>query len=131
MFQVGLPCYLGLNSGRSVSINVNKTRKRFPEKFMSRPCFLMFAVSHTGNIISSVSFCFQDANYACTTQQGTLTKIRACEHSSNFCEQFEHRPNFASTFKLDGTIRHPYLLISQYISLPSLCGGQRQVPAKH
>ena len=40
----------------------------------------------------------------------TLAKIlqaRANEHSSNFCEQFEQRPNFASTFKLDGTIRHP------------------------
>ena len=31
MFQVGLPCYLGLNSDRSASINVNKTRKPFPE----------------------------------------------------------------------------------------------------
>ena len=34
----------------------------------------------------SVSFCFQDASYAYTTQQGTLTKIRACEHLQNFCE---------------------------------------------
>ena len=79
-----------------------------------------FPVSHVGNIVSSVSFCFQDANYACLTQQGTLTKIRACkhfesflrarssEHSSKFCEQFEQRPNFASTFELDGTIRPPY-----------------------
>ena len=39
MFQVGLPCYLGLNSCRSVSINVDKTRKHFPEKFMARACF--------------------------------------------------------------------------------------------
>ena len=30
-----------------------------------------------------------------------------CEHSSNFCEQFEQRPNFASTFKLNGTVRYP------------------------
>ena len=35
---------------------------------------------------------------------------RASEHSSNFCEQFEQRPNFASTFKLDGTIRYPIAL---------------------
>ena len=34
MFQVGLLHYLGLNSGRSVSINVNKTRKHFPETFV-------------------------------------------------------------------------------------------------
>ena len=72
-----------------------------------------FAVFYTGNIVSSVSFCFQDENYACATRQGSLTKIRACEHfqkflrarasehSSNFCEQFGQRPNFASTFELD------------------------------
>ena len=34
MFQVGLLHYLGLNSGQSVSINVNKTRKHFPETLM-------------------------------------------------------------------------------------------------
>ena len=84
-----------------------------------------FPVSHTGNIVSSVSFCFQDANYACTLHgREFLTKIRArkqsqknCEHeqastydhcSSNFCEQFEQRPNFASTFRLEWTIRYPH-----------------------
>ena len=36
-----------------------------------------------------------------------LTKMRASEHSSSFCEQFEQRPNVASTFKLNGTIRYP------------------------
>ena len=36
-------------------------------------------------------------------------RARASEHSSKFCEQFEQRPNFASTFKLDGTIRYPYI----------------------
>ena len=30
----------GMNSGWSVSINVNKTRKYFPETFMARACFL-------------------------------------------------------------------------------------------
>ena len=34
-------------------------------------------------------------------------RAQASEHSSNVCEQFEHRPNFASTFKLNGTIRYP------------------------
>ena len=36
-----------------------------------------------------------------------ILRARASEHSSNFCEQFEQRPNFWSTFKLDGTIRYP------------------------
>ena len=45
-----------------------------------------FPVSHTGNFVSSVSFCFQDANYAYATRQGILTKIRACEHLQKFCE---------------------------------------------
>ena len=38
-------------------------------------------------------------------------RARASEHLSNFCEQFEQRPNFASTFKLNGTIRYPLFLI--------------------
>ena len=36
-----------------------------------------------------------------------ISRARASEHSSNFCEQFEQRPNFAKTYKLDGTIRYP------------------------
>ena len=80
-----------------------------------------FPVSHTVNIVSSVRFCFPDVNYAYATRQGIWTKIRACEqfqkfcehdaseHSSNFCDQFEQRPNFASIFKLDGTILYPFM----------------------
>ena len=45
-----------------------------------------FPVSNTGNIVSSVSFCFQDTNYTYATWQGILQKIRACEHLHNFCE---------------------------------------------
>ena len=74
--------------------------------------------------VSSVSFCFQDANYQELCLRYTarnfnenpsmwavakISRARASEHSSNFCEQFEQRPNFASTFKLDGTIRYPRL----------------------
>ena len=73
MFWVGLPCYLELNSGRLDSINVNKTRKHFPEKFMTRECFPGL-------------FCFEDVNYAYATQQGILTKIRSCKHLQKFCE---------------------------------------------
>ena len=36
-----------------------------------------------------------------------IFRARASEHSSNFCEQFEQRQNFANTFKLNGTIRYP------------------------
>ena len=35
-------------------------------------------------------------------------RARTREHSSNFCEQSEKKPNFASAFKLDGTILYPY-----------------------
>ena len=37
-----------------------------------------------------------------------ILRARASEHSSNFCEQFEQRPNFASTFKFNETIQYPY-----------------------
>ena len=89
MFQLGLPCYLGLNSGRSVSINVNKmTRKHFSRNIHGARMFPQcFPVSHTGNMVSSVCFCFQDANYACATRQEILSRIRACEHFQKF---FEH-----------------------------------------
>ena len=43
-----------------------------------------------------------------------ILRARASEHSSNFCEQFEERPNFASTFKLNGTI--PIPLSTSYTS---------------
>ena len=36
-----------------------------------------------------------------------ILRARASEHPCNFCEQFEQRPNFASTFKLNETILHP------------------------
>ena len=57
-----------------------------------------FPVSNTGNIVSSVSFCFQDPNYAYATRQGILTKIRACEHLQNVCEHEQARSHviFAS-----------------------------------
>ena len=84
MFLVALPYYL-----RSVSINVNKTRTRkhfFRSIHGARMFEQSFPVSHTGNVVSSVSFCFQDANYAYATRQGILTNIRACEHMQQFCE---------------------------------------------
>ena len=37
-----------------------------------------------------------------------ILRVRASEHLCNFCEQFEQKPKFASTFKLDETIRYHY-----------------------
>ena len=41
-----------------------------------------------------------------------ILRARASEHSSNFCEQFEQRPNFASTFKLNGPFDTPPIVSS-------------------
>ena len=72
---------------RSVSFNknFNKRRKHFSRNNHGAGMFPQ--CSHTaGNIVSSVSFCFQDANYAYATRQRILTKIRACEQLQKFCE---------------------------------------------
>ena len=38
-----------------------------------------------------------------------ILQARASEHPCNFCEQFKQSgPNFASTFKLNGTIRYSF-----------------------
>ena len=82
-----LNCHPRLNSGRSVSIKVNKIRMKFSRNTHgARMLPQCFPVSHTGNIVSSVSFCLQDAIYAYATRQGISTKIRACEHLQTFCE---------------------------------------------
>ena len=99
----------------SFSINANKTWKHFSRNIYSEHVSRIFPVFHAGIIVPSVSFCFQDANYAYATRQGILTKIRAREHSSNLCEQFEQRPNFASNFKLNKTIRYPFKRISLHL----------------
>ena len=41
-----------------------------------------------------------------------ILRTRASEHSSNFCKQFEQRPNFESTFKLDGTIQTTTIIVA-------------------
>ena len=76
---------------RPVSFNKRqqlKARKHFSRNIHGAPIFPQyFPVSHTGNIVSSVSFCFQNANYAFATRQGILTKNPACVHLQKFCEQ--------------------------------------------
>ena len=64
---------------------------------------------HTRNI-SRVSSFFK-MQITLNPSMRALAKIlqaQASEHSSNVWEQFKQRPNFASTFKLDGTIRYPF-----------------------
>ena len=61
-----------------------------------------------------------------------VTKIlqaRASEHPCNFCEQFEQRPNFASTFELNGTIRYPIWInvITSMILFKCWCFWHRTV----
>ena len=119
MFQVGLSCYLGLNSGQSVSIMSTTQGSIFPETFLARACFIsvsQFPIRETLCQVSVFVFKIQimltltAGNFNENLSMQALAKIlqaRASEHSSNFCEQFEQRPNFASTFKLDRTIRYP------------------------
>ena len=91
---------------------------------MTRACFPNVSQFPIRKTLSPVSIFVFKKDDAYATRQGILTKIRACEHlqkilrarasehSSNFCEQFEQRPNFASTFKLAGTIRYPLEFIA-------------------
>ena len=112
-----------------VSKKDNKTRKHLSRNIhAARMLPQCFPVSHTGNILSSVSFCFQEffprcklclrytgGNFNENTNMRAVVKIlreRASEHASISCEQFLQRPNFASTFNLDGTFRCPYCVLS-------------------
>ena len=65
---------------------------------------------------------------------GNILRARASEQSSKFCEQFQERPNFASTFRLDGTIRYPSLGECMFCSVGStnccVCDASRNVFAR-
>ena len=106
-------------------VSFNKSQQNeeafFPETFMARACFpnvSQFSIWETLFPVSS--FCFTGCrlylrytagNFNKNSSMRALAKIlraRPSEHSSNFCEQFEQRQNFASTFKLDGTILYPF-----------------------
>ena len=126
MFHVGLPCYLGLNWGQSVSINSNETRKYFSRTFMARECYPNASQFPMRETLFPVSVFVFKMQIMLTLHGGEFKRkfqhalakflrARASEHSSNFCEQFEQRPNFASTFKLDGTIRKPYISCHKFI----------------
>ena len=112
-----LPCCLGLNSGRSVPINVKKTRKHFSRNIHAARMFVQcFPVSHVGKHCFQCQFLFQDANYAYATREGInfnenpsmralarILRARTREDSSNFCEQFEQGPNIA--WNMDHALR--------------------------
>ena len=119
-----IPDYIGLNSGRSVSMNVNKTRKYFSRNFHGARMFPQCSpVEPTVNIVS-IQFLFprcklclrySAGNFAENLSMRAIAKILrlwVSEHSSTFFEQFEQRPKFGSTFKLNGTNRYPlYFLL--------------------
>ena len=106
-----------LNSGRSVSINVNKRREYFSRNIHGARMFPSF---QHGKYCFQCQFLFSRCKLCLRYTTGNfnenpsmrapakLSRARASEHTSNLCEQFEQRPNFASTTKLDGTIRHPF-----------------------
>ena len=117
-FKTG-PCYLGLNSGRSFSINVFKMRKNFSRNIHGARMFPQCSQFPIRKHCLQCQFLFPRCklcvrytagNFSKNPSMRALAKIlrsRASAHSSNFCEQFGQRPNFASTFKFDGTIRYP------------------------
>ena len=113
MFQVGLPCYLGLNSARQFqSTSTKRGSLKFQKHSWCMHASSMFPTySHMGNIVSrsKLCLCYTAGNFNKNPSMQAVAKIlrtRASEHSSNFCEQFEQTPNFASAFKLEGTIRY-------------------------
>ena len=79
---------------------------------MARACFPMFPSFQHGKYCFQCQFLFSrcklclrytTGNFNENSSMRALAKLlraRASEHTSNFCEQFEQRPNFASTFKL-------------------------------
>ena len=102
------------------SISVNTTRKYFSRNILAWRAYVspMFPSFPYGKHCFQRQFprcklClrYKAGNFNENPSMRALANIlraRSSEHSSNFCEQFEQRPNFASTFKLDGTIRYPY-----------------------
>ena len=116
MFQVGLLCCLRPNSGQSVSINEEAFFQKHSRRAHVSPIFPSFPYrEHCFQCHFFLSRCksclrYTEGNFNENPSVRKLAKIlraQASEHLSNFCEQFEQRPNFASTFKLNGIIRYP------------------------
>ena len=111
MFQVGLSCYLGLNSGRWVSISVNKTRKHFSRNIYDARMFpnvFQFPIKHcfqchflfsrcklclrytagnfNENVTEHASTC---KNFASTSKRALIQFLRAVRVKAKFCEHFQ------------------------------------------
>ena len=138
MFHVGLPRYLKLNSGRSVSIIVNKTDKTRKHCFRNIHDAGMFP---RGKHCFQCQFLFSRCKLCLRYTAGNfnenpsmrafarILRARASEHLANFCEQFQQRPSFVSTFKLDGTIR--YIQWTVLYSFVLNNRGQRVISSHH
>ena len=81
----------------SVSIKHQHSREACQSRNIHNACMFssISQLCHTGNIVSSVHYCFQDGNYAPATRWRILMKIRACEQLQNVCEheQASTRPS--------------------------------------
>ena len=90
MFQVRLPCCLGLKSRQSFSINVNKTRKPFSRNTHSwrahvSPMFRSFP--YTGNIASRLSFLFSRCKLCLRYTAGNFNENPSKRALAKICEQ--------------------------------------------
>ena len=122
MFQVGLPMLPGIEL-RPVSLNKRQQNEEALFQKHSRRTHVspMFPSFPCGKHCFQCLFLFPRyklclrytaENFNGSPSMRAVAKIlraRAREHLSNFCEQFEQKRNFASTFKLDETIRYPYM----------------------
>ena len=110
MFQAGLPCcYLGVNSSRSVSTKIDKSRKHFSRNihgarmFSTLPylkdcfqcqflfprdklCFLYTAGNFNENLDRA---CQQLKHFASTSKQALILFYRAIRAKAKFCAHFQ------------------------------------------
>ena len=78
---------------------------------MARACFPMFPSFQHGkpdDIVSSVSFLFSRCKLCLRYTTGEFNENPSMPALAKLLGAIRARPNFASTFKLDGTIRYPY-----------------------
>ena len=121
MIRVGLPMLPGIEL-RPVSLNKRQQNEEalfqkhsrrahvspmFPSFLCGKHCFQCLLLFPTYKLCLR----YTAGNFNGSPSMRAVAKIlraRASEHLPNFCEQFEQKPKFASTFKLDETIRYHY-----------------------
>ena len=119
MFQVWLPCYLGLRLVSFNKLQQNEEAFFFQKHSWRVHVSPMFPSFPYGKHCFQCQFLFSRCKLCLHYMAENFNEIQACEHlhkfckpaskhSCNFFEQFGQRPNFASTFKLDGTIQCPF-----------------------